>query len=362
MSVEWSPQPRQEADPDGDGCYGGALDLAVGLLGEGIDGLDGRTLACRLADVERAIRRLEGVAVQIVASVDRRDLFREDGHVSVRGWVKASLRLSDVEVTQRVRCARLVNRSALWQQAMGSGRLGVAQFRELGRVGANRRCGDQLDEVAEAMITVATTVGFEDFCRVIRGWERLADADGAHRDGDHAHDTRSASWRRVGDVWYLDARFAAAQGAAVAEVLDRFVDAELAAEWEQVKAAHGDDADWSLLPRTPAQRCADAVAAVCETAASTPPQAQAPTPIVNYVIDQATFDEQLAAMVEDRQARFDTTRRHHDPVPQRRRRPGRPRRRGHRRLRRPRPAGRHRFRRGDHQPWSPFPPVHRVRP
>ena len=116
------------------------------LLGEGIDGLDGRALASRLADVERAIRRLEGVAVKIVASADRRELFRDDGHVSVRGWVKASLRLSDVEVTQRVRCARLVNRSPLWQQAMGSGRLGVAQFRELGRVGANRRCGDQLDD------------------------------------------------------------------------------------------------------------------------------------------------------------------------------------------------------------------------
>ncbi len=190
---------------------------------------------------------------------------------------------------------------------MGSGRLGVAQFRELGRVGANRRCGGQLDSVAEAMITVATSVCFEDFCRVIRGWERLADADGAHRDGDHVHDTRSASWRRVGDVWYLDARFAAAQGAAIAEVLDRFVEAELAADWEQLKAAHGDDADWSMLPRTPAQRRADALAAMCEQAASAPPEAQAPVPIVNYVIDQQTFDEQLAAMLADRSVRFDTT-------------------------------------------------------
>ena len=205
------------------------------------------------------MRRLEGVAVEIVAVADRREVFREDGHVSVRGWLKATVRLSDVEVTHRVRCARLVSRCAVWSEGMGKGRLGVAQFRELARVGGNRRCGDQLDVVAESMITVATTVSFEDFCRVIRGWEQLADGDGAHRDCDHTHDTRSASWRRVGDVWYLDGRFAPAQGAAIAEVLDRFVEAEVAADWDQVKVAHGEEADSSLLPlisRPAPRRCA----------------------------------------------------------------------------------------------------------
>ena len=68
-------------------------------------------------------------------------------------------------------------------------------------------------------------------------------------------------------------------------MLNRFVEAEVTADWDQLKAAHGNDADWSLLERSPAQRCADAIAAVCETAASAPPDAQVPVPIVNYVID-----------------------------------------------------------------------------
>jgi len=307
MGAEWSPPPREEAAPGGDAGSGEAVDVVVGLLAEGIEGLDGRALASRLADVERALRRLEGVAFEIIVAAEHREVFREDGHVSVRGWVKASVRLSDVEVTHRVRCARLTRRSPVWRAAMASGRLGVAQFRELARVGANRRCGDQLDEVAEAMVTVATSVSFEDFCRVVRDWERLADADGAHRDGDRAHDNRAASWRRVGDSWYLDARFAPAQGEAIAEVLNRFVEAEVTADWDQLKAVHGNDADWSLLKRSPAQRCADAIAAVCETAASAPPDASVPVPIVNYVIDAHIFDEQLAALVEDRPAVFDIT-------------------------------------------------------
>jgi hypothetical protein len=47
--------------------------------------------------VERAIRGLEAVAASIVATADRREVFREDGHASVRGWVTASVRIADVE-------------------------------------------------------------------------------------------------------------------------------------------------------------------------------------------------------------------------------------------------------------------------
>ena len=96
----------------GDGVYGGAIDLAVALLGEDLDVLDGRQLAGRLGDVERTIRKLEAVAVSIVAEADRREVFRDDGHVSVRGWVKASLRVADLAVTHRVRSAKLVRRPA----------------------------------------------------------------------------------------------------------------------------------------------------------------------------------------------------------------------------------------------------------
>ena len=69
--------------------------------------LDGRQLAGRLGDVERAMRKLEAVAVSIVAEADRREVFRDDGHVCVHGWVKASIRVADVAATHRVRTAKL---------------------------------------------------------------------------------------------------------------------------------------------------------------------------------------------------------------------------------------------------------------
>src|SRR5687768_12586913 len=57
--------------------------IDVEALREGLEELDARALAARLADVERAIRSLEAVAVSIVASADQREVFRDDCHVSV---------------------------------------------------------------------------------------------------------------------------------------------------------------------------------------------------------------------------------------------------------------------------------------
>ena len=113
--------------------YDGAVELAVALLGEDIDGLDARESAVRLGEVERTIRKLEAVAATIVASVDRRELFSEDGHASVRGWVKASIRVSDATVTERVRTARLCREVPQCHRELAAGRLGVDQVRVLAR-------------------------------------------------------------------------------------------------------------------------------------------------------------------------------------------------------------------------------------
>ena len=215
----------------------GSIDVAA--LREGVEELDARELAARLGDVERAIRSLEAVAVSIVATADRREVFRDDGHASVRGWVKASIRISDGEVAHRVRSARLCADLPACHDELAAGRLGVAQVRELARVHANPRCGDQLAHVVDGLVEVAQSQPFEVFARAVRHWERLADADGAHRAHEEAHASRSARMVLVGDTGYLDARVGAAQFAAMSEVFDRFAQAEFDAEWDELKARVG---------------------------------------------------------------------------------------------------------------------------
>ena len=279
--------------------------IDVAALREGLEELDARELAARLGDVERAIRSLEAVAVSIVATADRRELFREDAHVSVRGWVKASVRAADLDVKHRVRTAQLCAGLPVCHDELAAGRLGVAQVRELARAHSNPRCGDQLGAVIDELVELAETQTHEDFVGAVRDWERLADADGAHRAHERGHAGRSATMAFVGETGYLDARFGAAQFAAMKEVFDRFAQAEFEAEWDDLRARHGDEACPGLLERTESQRRADALAAIFERAASVDPAAKDPEPVVNIVIDQAVYEAQLTAMVNGERARFD---------------------------------------------------------
>jgi len=184
--------------------------------------LDGRGLAGKMGDIERAIRKLEAAAVSIVAEAERREVLTDDGHVGVRGWVKASLRISDGEVLQRVRSARLCADQPDVLASMRTGRLGVAQLRDLARVYANPRCRRLFGDAAPTLVDVATGHTFEVFRRVLHEWEAVADADGAHCGHDRAHTSRSARGAVVGDGYYLDAHCGNAQGDTISEVWNHF--------------------------------------------------------------------------------------------------------------------------------------------
>jgi Domain of unknown function (DUF222) len=281
------------------------VDLAVALLGEGVDDLDERELAARLGDVERTIRKLEAVAVSIVASADRREQYREDGHASVRGWVKASLRVADRTVNQRVRTAKLCTALGQVHDRLAAGELGIDQVRELARVHANPRCGDQLATVIDRLLELSGEATPEGFARAVRQWERLADDDGAHRDREAAHAGRCARMALVGDEGYLDARMGAAQFAAMKEVFDRFTQAEFDAEWDELRAAYGDDVCPGMLERTEGQRRADALAAIFQRAAAKDPAAKDSEPVVNILVDQAVYEAQLQAMITGEPVPFD---------------------------------------------------------
>jgi Domain of unknown function (DUF222) len=290
----------------GEGCAG-AVDRIVARLAEGVDSLDARELAARLGEVERTIRKLEAVAVSIVASTDRRELFRDDGHVSVRGWVKASTRVSDHTVTHRVRTAKLCTALPECHAALARGELGVDQVRELARTHANPRCGGELATVIDRLLDLAGQAPHEGFVRVVRQWERLADADGAHRGAEAAHAGRCARMAFVGDEGYLAARMGAVQFAQMKEVFDRFTQAEFEAEWDELRQRFGDDACPGMLERSEGQRRTDALAAIFARAAAADPAARDPEPVVNIVIDQAVYETQLTAMVRGESVRFDPT-------------------------------------------------------
>ncbi len=183
--------------------------------------------------------------------------------------------------------------------ALADGTVGVAQVRELARAHANPRAGGQLAAAEAVLLDHAQHLPFDAFKTVVRRWEQLADADGAHRNHDDAHTGRHAAMCELGDSFHLDARFGAAQGTAMRRILDQLHHAEFAAEWAELTARYGDAATPTMMERSATQRRADALAAIFDRAASADPAADGPDPIVNIVIDEATWLAHLARSLGD---------------------------------------------------------------
>ena len=280
--------------------------LDVGLVGtfatqahDKLAGADAATKAAIAGDLAVADRLIEAARAGLLADVERGEDFRDDGHASTRAWLRASVRTSDSEALHHVRVRPPLRRPA--RRAPRAG--GRTPRRRPGprarRARANPRCGDQLHVAIDVLLESAEQDPFEDFVEQVRQWERLADADGAHRDHEAAHEGRRARITTVGDTTYLDASTGNAQGAAMTEVLERFAQAEFEADWAETVLRHGDHANPGLLPRTDVQRRADALHAIFQRVAGSAPGTVEPEPVVNIVITQELFEAQVRAMVTD---------------------------------------------------------------
>lgn len=266
--------------------------------------LDEQALAGRLRRHELEMRALEAEVAITLAEVDRRGLPVGDGHRSVSSWARGQVRWSRADAAWRVKVAKLLAAEPEVAERLLDGRLGVAQVRELARVRANPRCGEQLTgEALVLLMDLAVKHGYEDWARLVAHWVRLADADGAHRDHERAHERRGVWWSTTGAVTELRGRFGNVQGAQLVEVLEVFAAAEREADLAEARARRGNDregdAPWDPdelpppLARSACQRRADALVAALLQAAdgggAEPRAGAAAGPTVNVLIDHETL-------------------------------------------------------------------------
>jgi len=285
-------------EPDAVGPVDPLALLAVGideLAATDLDTLSAKEELALVGQLEQLRRRLDAVTDRAADHLDRSAAFSLDGHRSARGALKAIGRLPGGEALGRLRTARALRMLPLFEAAYLAGDIPVAHARLIGNVAANPRVAAHLPGADPVFLDAATTLGYDDFCAAVREWERLADADGADQGADESHERRHASVHRsdINGSYTLDGSFGALQGSVIESLWDQYERAELLADWAQAREVHGPDARLEQLARTPAQRRADSLYAIFVRAASTPADATAPAPLVNVVIDQRTFEEQL---------------------------------------------------------------------
>jgi len=239
--------------------------------------VDGNDAMNRLIELEKASRFIEAARAEVLAEVDRTGAFRDHGHTTMAGWLRAGISYSAGDAKHHVKVSRMVVEFPQISQRLRAGTIGVAQVRRLAAAHANKRVIAELPAFMDMLADRAEEMPYEDFNTVMIRWEHYADADGAHRDSERVHEDRDASLNPVGDVVYVDAKVGTAQ-----DLADR--------------DAKGLDL-YSDLARTAKQRRADALYAIFASAAN---GRFAPAePVVNIVIDAATYETALTALLND---------------------------------------------------------------
>ncbi len=253
------------------------------------------SLGERLRLLDRHRRVLEAEIVAVVGQADRSGEFRADGHTTVAGWCRSLVSCSTEQAQSWRRTARLNDVVPAVDAALGCAELGVEQAHLLGRAFANPRCGHRLGEVVPTLLEHARNLSFHEFRLVVRRWELLADTDGAHRDADKAHAGRAAWLTESGGVWRFGGSCGPTQGAVLAEVWERFAEAEWITDWAAARAEHGAAVTPEHLPRSGQQRRLDSLVELATLAATTPVGSQRAIPLVNLVVDLATVEQLMTS-------------------------------------------------------------------
>jgi hypothetical protein len=193
-----------------------------------------------------------------------------------------------------VKGAAALRRLPLFAKSYLEGRIPSGHVQVLGRVGANPRVAGFFEEADEWFRERATDLDHDAFKIVVQQWEMLADADGAEEKSDREHRARNATITKGFDGSFRTrANHASVQGATMAGIFEAFERAEFEADWADTKHRLGEGAAKKTdLQRTDAQRRADAIYKIFQLAAANPDVPTA-VPVVNVVIDEATFATEL---------------------------------------------------------------------
>lgn len=257
----------------------------------GLAALDAELHAIEQAERELAARRARALALG-----DQYRLYARDSHASMWGYLRADLGWSSAECRRRMRVARLAAEHPEVSVALASGEAPLAAVDEIARGHANPRCGDQIGAVLGELLNAAANCEHDDVRMLVDRWVMLADQDGAHRDAELSHDRRNGHVDVFAGVGSIRAELGALDGAEAREIFEHFVDAEFRTDWDVAAEKYGDDVCKAVLDRTDAQRRADAIMAIFRTAAAAPSGARGAAPVLNVVVDLATFADHLVEL------------------------------------------------------------------
>jgi len=283
--------------PPGNSASMAGVSAAIDVLLQAEAGpVDADSAAAEIAALERECRRLQAAQVELLGKIDSSGVYSADGHFSARVMMRHHAQLSGAEASKRFGVCRTLRDLPRIADAYRCGLVGTDQIRRLARVWSNPRVRGFMDACEHEFLAAAMSMEFPDFDSFCGQWEQLVDADGAHKKSERRWELRNIRpTQDFNGMWSLSGRMMSLDGAEFHEILSRLADAERLADVEKAQAEHGDE--WRRhLPRTSSQLRYDAFMSLVRRGAGARPGGGSAEVITNIVIDQQSFEEQLAML------------------------------------------------------------------
>jgi hypothetical protein len=248
--------------------------------------------------IENMGRQADAVKTKVLDSIDRTGVHTIDGHRTSKAMVANAGKLSGPAALARQRTMNALRALPLVHAAYDSGLISTCMVNKLGRVYSNKRIRHLMGDADGWFAQHALDDTYEFFDLVVSQWEELADQDGAEsKDARHDRSRNHLMAQDEEGQWGWNGSAAAYDGAISKDILDAFEKIEFDVDWQYALENHGDHANSTHMPRTAAQRRADAFAKVHIYAAKALKAEGGPDITTDIVIDDETFERETRKLL-----------------------------------------------------------------
>lgn len=243
--------------------------------------------------LESVARQVDAARSDLFASIDRTGVHAVDGHRSAKPMIASTSKLSNAEATARQKTARVLEALPEVAKLYLEGEISTCMVRKLGRVYGNPRVRELMIDADSWFAQHALDDTYEYFDLVVSQWEDLADEDGAEqRDARHERSRNHQMYQDEEGQWLWKGSTTAYDGALISDVFQAFEQIEFDIDWTWAVDNYGDEANSTHMPRSAAQRRADAFAKVHEYAARAFKAETGHEITTDIVIDDETFERE----------------------------------------------------------------------
>lgn len=253
-------------------------------------------LARSAVALDAAAARLAATSARTMAEVEARGVWALDGSRNAAVWLARHRRAERSRCWGLVRLGRALRTMDATDAALSAGRIGVEHARELAR--CRRVAPEEFDGYEATLVHHAETLTWREFLAVCAAWRDAVDPDDAERAADRVQRRRHlVLHRRPDGTLSIQSGLLDAVGAeAFCNELDAIEDELFQQDLAAAKAEHGEDVALAHLPRTAAQRRADALVEMAYRSRTAPADGQRPDPLVSVYVGYDTVAGRLCEL------------------------------------------------------------------